>query len=76
MTKKTADILASLETDYSSGDTAQLKTRIAAFIRKSGLIPRSSAPVHITQRLQKFGIKPDGAINFLSNEPPRSYGNA
>jgi hypothetical protein len=22
------------------------------------------------QRLQKFGIKPDGIINFLSNEPP------
>ncbi|MDR2158908.1 MAG: hypothetical protein LBP23_02445, partial [Treponema sp.] len=21
-------------------------------------------------RLQKFGIKPDGIINFLSNEPP------
>jgi hypothetical protein len=23
------------------------------------------------QHLQKFGIKPDGIINFLSNEPPR-----
>jgi hypothetical protein len=22
------------------------------------------------QRLQRFGIKPDGIINFLSNEPP------
>jgi hypothetical protein len=28
------------------------------------------APAQITQRLQKFGIKPDGIINFLSNEPP------
>jgi hypothetical protein len=40
------------------------------FIRKSGLIPRSSAPAQMTQRLQNFGIKPDGIINFLSNEPP------
>jgi hypothetical protein len=39
-------------------------------IRESGLIPRSSAPAQIMQRLQKFGIKPDGIINFLSNEPP------
>jgi alpha-N-arabinofuranosidase len=28
------------------------------------------APAQITQRLQKIGIKPDGIINFLSNEPP------
>jgi hypothetical protein len=47
-------------------------------IRKSGLKPRSFAPVQITQRLQKFGIKPknphrfagEGIINFLSNELP------
>jgi hypothetical protein len=30
------------------------------FIRKSGLIPRSSAAAEITHYLQKFGIKPDG----------------
>jgi hypothetical protein len=41
-----------------------------AFIRGSGLIPRSSAPAQIMQRLQKFGIKPDGIINFLTTEPP------
>jgi predicted transcriptional regulator YdeE len=41
-----------------------------SFIRKSGLIPRSSAPAQIRQCLQKFGIKPDGILNFLSNEPP------
>jgi hypothetical protein len=29
-----------------------------------------SAPAQIRQCLQKFGIKPDGIINFLSNEPP------
>ena len=46
------------------------------FIRKSGLIPRSSAPAEIKQRLQKFGIKPDGIINFLSNEPPFRYSPA
>jgi restriction endonuclease S subunit len=40
------------------------------FIRKSGLIPRSSAAAEITQCLQKSGIKPDGIINFLSTEPP------
>jgi uncharacterized protein (DUF4415 family) len=28
------------------------------------------APAQIPQRLQRFGIKPDGIINFLSNEPP------
>jgi hypothetical protein len=28
------------------------------------------APAQIPQRLQIFGIKPDGIINFLSNEPP------
>ena len=27
-------------------------------------------PAQTTQRLPKFGIKPDGIINFLSNEPP------
>jgi hypothetical protein len=31
--------------------------------------PRLAA-AQITQRFQKFGIKPDGIINFLSNEPP------
>jgi NAD-dependent deacetylase len=30
----------------------------------------SLAPAQIPQRLQRFGIKPDGIINFLSNEPP------
>jgi hypothetical protein len=30
------------------------------FIRKSGLIPRSSAAAEITHHLQKFDIKPDG----------------
>ena len=28
------------------------------------------APVQIMRRLQRFGIKPDGIIIFLSNEPP------
>jgi hypothetical protein len=28
------------------------------------------APAQMPQRLQRFGIKPDGIINFLSNEPP------
>jgi hypothetical protein len=28
------------------------------------------APAQIKHRLQKFGVKPDGIINFLSNEPP------
>ncbi|MDR0642776.1 MAG: hypothetical protein LBG07_09995 [Treponema sp.] len=47
------------------------------FIRGSGLIPRSSAPAQIMQRLQKFGVKPknsltrgEGIINFLTTEPP------
>jgi hypothetical protein len=34
------------------------------------------APAQIRQRLQKFGIKPDGIINFLSNEPPFKPGEA
>ena len=28
------------------------------------------APAQIMRRLQRFGIKPDGIIIFLSNEPP------
>jgi hypothetical protein len=28
------------------------------------------APAQIRQRFLKFGIKPDGIINFLANEPP------
>jgi len=39
------------------------------FIRKSGLIPRSFAPVEIIKGFKRFGIKPDGIINFLTNEP-------
>ena len=46
------------------------------FIRKSGLIPRSSAPSVINQNLEKIGIKPDGIINFLSNEAPVKSSNA
>jgi len=43
------------------------------FIRKSGLIPRSSAPAETTQNIRNTGIKPDGIINFLTNEPPFQY---
>jgi hypothetical protein len=32
----------------------------------SGLIPRRSAAAQVMQRLQRFGIKPDGIINFLT----------
>jgi hypothetical protein len=47
-------------------------------ILKSGLISRRtsgprSASAQTTQCLQKFGIKPDGIINFLPNEPPFRY---
>jgi threonine/homoserine/homoserine lactone efflux protein len=38
----------------------------AFLFAKSGLIPRRSAAAQIRQRLQKFGIKPDGIINFLT----------
>jgi hypothetical protein len=31
------------------------------------------AAAQIKQRLQEVGIKPDGIINFLSNEPPFQY---
>jgi hypothetical protein len=38
-------------------------------IRAAGFnTPRLTA-AQIKQRPQKFGIKPDGIINFLSNEP-------
>jgi hypothetical protein len=35
---------------------------------KSGLIPRSSAAIPINNTGETLGIKPDGMINFLSNE--------
>jgi hypothetical protein len=41
-------------------------TALAVLFAKSGLIPRRSAAAQIRQRLQKFGIKPDGIINFLT----------
>jgi transketolase C-terminal domain/subunit len=53
------------ERAFDAGIAEQNMAGVAAgiasqvFIRKSGLIPRSSVPAQITQRLQKFGIKPD-----------------
>jgi len=59
-----------------SGYNGDFKIRTLScwdLFRKSGLIPRSSAPAVINQNLERNGIKPDGKINFLSNEPPFQY---
>jgi hypothetical protein len=48
---------------WAVSGTSSLTTGLFA---KSGLIPRRSTAAQIRQRLQKFGVKPDGIINFLT----------
>ena len=48
----------------------------SCLIRKSGLIPRGLPRLKTNYNMRVFGIKPDGIINFLSNEAPVKSCNA
>jgi hypothetical protein len=74
MTNKSKPAANAMTDDEFDSRFPHEKAAIDWFIRKSGLIPRSSAPAQIRHDLQRLGIKPDGIMNFLSNEPPIKQG--
>jgi hypothetical protein len=59
----------------------QLKEMILAPLQRHGVVPvrtygPRSAAAEVKHSLQRYGIKPDGIINFFSNEPPVKQGAA
>ncbi|MDR1411660.1 MAG: hypothetical protein LBI91_05615 [Spirochaetaceae bacterium] len=56
--------------DFAARKAGGQKNGFPYFYSKVWFNTPRLAAAQITQSVQKFGIKPDGIINFLSNEPP------